>query len=89
MVSMKWKQLFKDLNLFLFYQPNISLRTAKQIISILQTNTSYRNQIKYDIQFRQLQQTKSKQISITAKSFNINKLRKDIKRNISLGDKLD
>lgn len=75
---MKWKQLFKDLNLFLFYQPNISLKTAKQIIEIFRINTSIKNQIIHDIQFKQLQQAKKKQLSVDY--YDINKLRKNINK---------
>ena len=73
---MKWKQLFKDLNLFLFYQPNINLKTAKQIISIFKSNTSETTKYKYDIEFKQLQQIKTKQLSII--NYDINKLRENL-----------
>ena len=80
---MKWKQLFEDLNLFLFYQPNINLKTAKQILSIFEKNTSNKNKEKYDIQFKQLQQVKQKQLSII--NYDINILRKNLEK-ITKGD---
>lgn len=75
---MKWKQLFKDLNLFLFYQPNINIKTAKQIISILQKNASETTKHRFDIEFKQLQQIKSKQLSIA--NYDINKLRENLEK---------
>lgn len=75
---MKWKQLIKDLKFFLFYQPNINLKTAKQILSILYKNMSDVNREKYNIDFSHLQQAKQKQLSIV--NYDINKLRENIKK---------
>lgn len=74
---MKWKQLIQDLNLFLFYQPNIDIKTAKQILSIIHTNMSLTNQEKFSIDFKLFQEVKSKQKSVDT-TYDIKKLRSNI-----------
>ncbi len=75
---MKWKQLIKDLNLFLFYEPNIELVTSRKILSILYLNMSEIKQNEYLIEFKQLLQTKTKQTSII--NYDIKKLRANISK---------